>query len=99
VTLRTDSTRVFAIPGNYVGTSMAAAHVSGLAAMVIAADTYRGPRFFPETGSGSKPRVNGVAKQLRQTARSLGLSLNQQGAGLVDAARATDPADAATPVP
>ncbi|HEV7615405.1 MAG TPA: S8 family serine peptidase [Solirubrobacterales bacterium] len=99
VTLRTDSTRVFAIPGNYVGTSMAAAHVSGLAAMVIAANTYRGPRYYPESGSGNKPRVNGVAKQLRQTARSLGLSSNQQGAGLVDAARATDPADAATPVP
>ena len=34
----------FAIPGNYVGTSMAAAHVSGVAAMVLAADTYGGPR-------------------------------------------------------
>ena len=91
VTLRTDSTRIFAIPGNYVGTSMAAAHVSGLAAMVLAADTYRGPRFYPETGIGAKPRVNGVAKQLRRTARSLGLPSSLQGAGLIDAARATEP--------
>ncbi len=39
VTLRPGSTRSFAIPGNYVGTSMAAAHVSGVAAMVLAAGT------------------------------------------------------------
>ena len=91
VTLRSGSTRTFAIPGNYVGTSMAAAHVSGVAAMVLAADTYAGPRFFPETGTGAKPRVNGVAKQLRRTARSLDLPRAEQGAGLIDAARATEP--------
>jgi serine protease len=91
VTLKTGSTRTFAIPSNYVGTSMAAAHVSGVAAMVLAADTYAGPRFTPETGAGAKPRVNGVAKQLRRTARDLGLPLTQQGAGLLDAARATEP--------
>jgi serine protease len=90
VTLRAGSTRTFAIPGNYVGTSMAAAHVSGVAAMVLAADTYAGPRLIPETGGGAKPRVNGVAKQLRRTARSLGLPSTQQGAGLLDAARATE---------
>jgi serine protease len=90
VTLKADTTRVFAIPSSYVGTSMAAAHVSGVAAMVIAADTYAGPRFIPETGAGAKPRVNGVAKQLRRTARDLGLPLSQQGAGLIDAARATE---------
>ena len=33
---------------------------------------YAGPRFTPETGVGAKPRVNGVAKQLRRTARDLG---------------------------
>jgi serine protease len=91
VTLRAGSTRAFGIPGNYVGTSMAAAHVSGVAAMVIAADTYGGPRFLPENGQGAKIRVNEVAERLRETARDLGLSRPQQGAGLIDAARATDP--------
>ncbi len=90
VTLKADSTETFAIPSNYVGTSMSAAHVSGVAAMVLAADTYAGPRFSPETGTGAKPRVNGVAKQLRRTARDLGLPASQQGAGLIDAARATE---------
>ena len=52
VTLQPGSTQLFAIPANYVGTSMAAAHVSGVAAMVLAADTYAGPRFTPETGAG-----------------------------------------------
>ncbi|HVY97169.1 MAG TPA: S8 family serine peptidase [Solirubrobacterales bacterium] len=91
VTLSRNSTRSFAIPGNYVGTSMAAAHVSGVAAMVLAADTYGGPRFSPESPAGAKLRVEGVAKRLRQTARSLGLSRAQQGAGLIDAAAATAP--------
>jgi serine protease len=90
VTLQPGSTRAFAIPGNYVGTSMAAAHVSAVAAMILAADTYAGPRFYPETGAGAKPRVNGVAKQLRRTARDLGLPTYQQGAGLIDAGRATE---------
>jgi serine protease len=91
VTLKPGSTRIFAIPANYVGTSMAAAHVSGVAAMVIAADTYAGPRFVPESGNGAKPRVNGVARQLRRTARDLGLPTSRQGAGLIDAAQATEP--------
>ncbi len=97
VTLQPGSTRVFAIPSNYVGTSMAAAHVSAVAAMVLAADTYGGPRFFPETGQGAKPRVNGVAKRLRETARDLGLPTTQQGAGLIDAASATEPRGPAGP--
>jgi serine protease len=92
VTLEPGSTRAFAIPGGYVGTSMAAAHVSGAAAMVIAADTYLGPRLIPEQQPASgKLRVAGVAKQLRKTARSLELPPLQQGAGLLDAARATEP--------
>ncbi len=91
VTLRAGSTRTFGIPGNYVGTSMAAAHVSGVAAMVIAADTYGGPRFSPDAGQGAKIRVNEVAERLRKTARDLGLPRFQQGAGLLDAARATEP--------
>ncbi|HET6999311.1 MAG TPA: S8 family serine peptidase [Solirubrobacterales bacterium] len=91
VTLRAGSTRAFAIPGSYVGTSMAAAHVSGVAAMVLAADTYGGPRFTPETEQGAKIRVNEVAEHLRKTARNLGLPRSQQGAGLLDAASATNP--------
>lgn len=91
VTLRAGSTRVFGIPGNYVGTSMAAAHVSGVAAMVLAADTYGGPRFSLENGQGAKIRVKEVAEHLRKTARDLGLPRNQQGAGLLDAAAATAP--------
>jgi serine protease len=91
VTLRAGSTRSFAIPGNYVGTSMAAAHVSGVAAMVIAAGTYGGPRFVPETPAGARSRVNAVAKRLRRSARDLGLPASEQGAGLIDAARATEP--------
>jgi serine protease len=89
VTLRAGSTQAFAIPSGYVGTSMAAAHVSGVAAMVLAADTYAGPLFSPETGA--KRRVDGVARQLRRSARDLGLPESRQGAGLIDAARATEP--------
>jgi serine protease len=99
VTLRAGSTRVFAIPGNYVGTSMAAAHVSGVAAMVLAADTYGGPRFSPETTAGAKSRVNAVAKRMRETARDLGLPATQQGTGLIDAARATEPRGPQPPSP
>jgi serine protease len=100
VTLKPDSSDEFAIPSSYTGTSMAAAHVSGVVAMILAADTYAGPRFFPETGVGAKPRVNGVAKQLRRTARDLGLPAARQGAGLIDAGRATEhfgPAPSARP--
>ncbi|HEX5929722.1 MAG TPA: S8 family serine peptidase [Solirubrobacterales bacterium] len=91
VTLRSGSIRAFGIPGNYVGTSMAAAHVSGVAAMVLAADTYGGPRFSPEGKQGARIRVKEVAEHLRKTARDLGLPKNQQGAGLIDAAAATSP--------
>ena len=91
VTLRAGSTRAFGIPGNYVGTSMAAAHVSGVAAMVLAADTYGGPRFKPKSQQEAKLRVKEVAEQLRETARDLGLPPTQQGAGLLDAAAATEP--------
>jgi serine protease len=82
VTLRAGSTTVFVIPDNYVGTSMAAAHVSGVAAMVLASGTL-GPQRSPEA------RVKAVTRRLRKTARDIGLPRTQQGAGLIDAAAAT----------
>jgi serine protease len=84
VTLKPDSTEEFAIPSFYTGTSMAAAHVSGVAAMVLASGVL-GPQLSP------KARVDTVRRRLRSTARDLGLPPAQQGAGLVDAGRATDP--------
>jgi len=84
VTLKAGSTDLFGIPSNYVGTSMAAAHVSGVAALVLASGVI--PRTAPKT------RVDDVTKRLRRTSRSLGLPATQQGAGLIDAAAATDPA-------
>jgi serine protease len=85
VTLRPGSTTEFAIPSNYIGTSMAAAHVSAVAAMVLASGVL-GKQPTPQA------RVTAVTRRLRSTARSLGLPRTQQGAGLVDAGAATDPA-------
>jgi len=82
VTLKPGTTDVFAIPGDYVGTSMAAAHVSGLAAMVLASGVLEHP-------PTPKARVGAVTRRIRRTARSLGLPPTEQGAGLIDAAAAT----------
>lgn len=82
VTLRDGTTDEFAIPANYTGTSMAAAHVSGVAAMVLASGVVNPALPLAK-------RVDTVRKQLRHTARDLGFPRTQQGAGLVDAARAT----------
>jgi len=82
VTLREGTTDEFAIPASYTGTSMAAAHVSGVAAMVLASGVVN-------PALPLKKRVDWVRKQLRHTARDLGFPRTQQGAGLVDAARAT----------
>jgi serine protease len=84
VTLKGGNPRRFGEPGNYVGTSMAAAHVSGVAAMVLAAGVL-------PAGAGPKARVNELTQRLRNTARSLGLPASQQGAGLIDAGAATEP--------
>ena len=85
VTLIGGSTNRFGEPDTYVGTSMAAAHVAGVAAMTLASGVLK--------ADGSPKRtVNGVTQRLRETARSLGLPDTQQGAGLIDAAKATDPA-------
>jgi len=87
VTLEPGTTNVFGIPGDYVGTSMAAAHVSGVAAMVLASGVLGlGPGKVP-----ARRISNAVARRLRKTARDLGLPRTQQGAGLIDAARATSP--------
>jgi serine protease len=84
VTLKPGTTDEFAIPSNYVGTSMAAAHVSALAAMVLASGVL-GKQPSPQA------RVEAVTRRIRSTARGLGLPATQQGAGLIDAGKATDP--------
>jgi serine protease len=84
VTFRAGSTTEFAIPAAYVGTSMAAAHVSGAAALVLASRAVN-PKLEPRL------LVDQVTKRLRRTARNLGLPAAQQGAGLLDVGRATQP--------
>jgi serine protease len=83
VTLKGSSPRHFGEPGSYVGTSMAAAHVSGVAALVLASGV------LPE--ASARGTVNRLARRLASTARSIGLPASHQGAGLIDAAAATDP--------
>jgi serine protease len=85
VTLQFGSTKLFGEPTEYTGTSMAAAHVSATAAMILAAG------IIPETTP--KGLVKAVTQRLKLTARSVGLPKTQQGAGLIDAARATTPGD------
>jgi serine protease len=82
VTLRHDSTAEFAIPGNYVGTSMAAAHVSGVVAMMLSLEKRAEHPYLPRVAKR-------VTKRLLRTARSIHLPGTQQGAGLLDAGRAT----------
>ncbi|HUC07608.1 MAG TPA: S8 family serine peptidase [Solirubrobacterales bacterium] len=82
VTLKAGSTRRFAEPGNYVGTSMSAAHVSAVAAMVLASGTVKNKR--------TPGRVSSVTKRLRRTARDLDQPEIRQGAGLIDAGAATE---------
>jgi len=82
VTLKDRVTDEFGEPSSYVGTSMAAAHVSGVAAMVLASGVI-------DRKAKKKGKVGAVTKRLRQTARDLGLPPTRQGAGLIDAAAAT----------
>jgi serine protease len=84
VTLKGGSTRRFGEPGSYVGTSMAAAHVSGVAAMVLASGVLK-------ADASPRGRVNRLTRRLRSTARSLGEPATRQGAGLIDAGAATEP--------
>jgi subtilisin family serine protease len=83
VTLRGGNPRRFGEPGSYIGTSMAAAHVSGVAAMVLASGA------IPQNAS-PRGKVNRVIRRLRKTARDLGLPRERQGAGLIDAGKATE---------
>lgn len=86
VTLKEGSTRRFGEPSDYIGTSMAAAHVSALAAMILVSGTL-------SRKLKGKAKVAAVSKRLRETARDLGAPATRQGAGLIDAGRATLPGD------
>jgi serine protease len=71
------SVRRFGLPRDYVGTSMAAPHVSGTAALVLASGVL-----------GPHPTPSALEARLKSTARPLGPA-EFYGAGLVDAAAAT----------
>jgi serine protease len=74
------STGVFGLPGRYTGTSMAAPHVSGTAALVIASGVL-----------GPTPTPDAIEARLEGTARDLGAPGPDTiyGHGLLDAAAAT----------
>lgn len=76
------SVRKFGLPGGYQGTSMAAPHVSAIAALVIASGVI-----------GPRPTPKAIEDRLEATARDLGAPGYDEryGAGLVDAAKATAP--------
>jgi serine protease len=76
------SVRSFGLPGNYEGTSMAAPHVSGTAALVIASGVL-----------GADPSPAAIEARLKATARDLGTPGPDvhYGAGLIDARAATAP--------
>jgi serine protease len=73
----------FGIPRGYQGTSMAVPHVSATAALVIASGVL-----------GADPSPDAVERRLESTARDLGAPGydTRYGYGLIDAAKATDPA-------
>jgi serine protease len=74
------STGVFGLPGRYTGTSMAAPHVTGAAALVIASGVL-----------GPSPTPDAIEARLEGTARDLGAPGPDTiyGHGLLDAAAAT----------
>jgi serine protease len=79
------SVRRFGLPSGYQGTSMAAPHVSGVAALVIASGVV-----------GARPSPKAVEDRLKATARDLGPAGYDEryGAGLIDAGKATTPSPA-----
>ena len=82
VTFLGPNPRVFGIPSGYDGTSMAAPHVTATAALVIASKVL-----------GPHPAPDLLVARLRATATQLGgpADRGRYGAGLVNAAAATDP--------
>jgi serine protease len=75
--------RVFGLPAGYFGTSMAAPHVSATAALIIASGVL-----------GPHPTVAAIINQLTATATKVGPpggDPRYYGAGLVNAAAATEP--------
>ena len=87
----TGSVRRFGLPTGYVGTSMAAPHVSAVAAMVVASGVI-----------GGNPSPAQIEQHLKATARDLGKPGPdpRYGAGAIDAAAATAPPQPyATPAP
>ena len=82
ITYTRRSVRSFGLPSGYVGTSMAAPHVSATAALVIASGVI-----------GPRPTPARLEARLVSTARDLGAPGRdaRYGAGLVDAARAVTP--------
>jgi serine protease len=78
----TRNNATFRYPRSYVGTSMAAPHVSATAALVIASGVL-----------GASPSAAAVEQRLKDTARDLGAPGrdDQYGAGMVDSGAATAP--------
>ena len=79
----TRDVRTFGIPSNYEGTSMAAPHVSAIAALIIATKVL-----------GARPSPEAIEARLKQTSRDLGPPGpdRRYGHGLVDAFAAINPA-------
>jgi serine protease len=77
------SVRRFGLPDGYMGTSMAAPHVSATAALVVASGLL-----------GSNPSPDAIERRMKLTVDDLGPAGSdpRYGAGKINAARATDPA-------